>query len=258
MAGPVTTRAQGDLLTVGGYERVFGVLERCAAANSVTELKQRVVEAMSAVFRVRYATFFEGADLLGAFEDRDPMVPGGPREASLLREYQDRWRLADVYASPVARRLLECRGVAVLRDLPNVPGPFRRYVEEFLVGHGLAGTAALRLDLAGSAVGLVGLFDPDDRKITAEDRRALELVSRQLSAVSRRLPRLPACDVLANVTGRQRDVALLVGDGLTNADIGRRLHLAEDTVKKYVSRVLVRTGCRSRTELAVRLGQVSR
>jgi len=45
---------------------------------------------------------------------------------------------------------------------------------------------------------------------------------------------------------------------LTNAAIGRRLALAEDTVKKYVSRMLAATDCRSRTELALLVAQTDR
>ncbi|WP_422785732.1 LuxR C-terminal-related transcriptional regulator [Pseudonocardia spirodelae] len=41
--------------------------------------------------------------------------------------------------------------------------------------------------------------------------------------------------------------------GMTNAMIARTMELSEDTVKKYVSRLLERTGARSRTELALLL-----
>lgn len=43
----------------------------------------------------------------------------------------------------------------------------------------------------------------------------------------------------------------LVADGLSNAQIAETLSLAEDSVKKYVSRILGATGCQSRMELAL-------
>jgi DNA-binding NarL/FixJ family response regulator len=50
---------------------------------------------------------------------------------------------------------------------------------------------------------------------------------------------------------RERDVLALVGEGLSNADIGRRLHLSTATVKEYVSSVLARLGVSNRVQAAV-------
>ncbi len=43
----------------------------------------------------------------------------------------------------------------------------------------------------------------------------------------------------------------LVAEGLTNRQIGDRLHLAEKTVKNYVTSVLSKLGMTRRTEAAV-------
>ena len=53
------------------------------------------------------------------------------------------------------------------------------------------------------------------------------------------------------LTGRERDVLSLVCEGLPNAEIGGRLHLAESTVKTHVKALLAKTGCRNRVELIV-------
>jgi DNA-binding NarL/FixJ family response regulator len=50
---------------------------------------------------------------------------------------------------------------------------------------------------------------------------------------------------------RERDVLALLGQGLSNADIGRRLHLSPATVKDYVSAVLERLGVANRVQAAV-------
>jgi DNA-binding CsgD family transcriptional regulator len=50
---------------------------------------------------------------------------------------------------------------------------------------------------------------------------------------------------------RERDVYGLILEGLTNKAIAGRLHLAQPTVKSHVSRILAKTGSRSRAELIV-------
>lgn len=106
--------------------------------------------------------------------------------------------------------------------------------------------------MPGGTVGLVGLFDPDPRKIRPDDLSALEILAHQLSGFIRLLPQCSSHHPLAGLSGRPGEVALLVGAGLTNADIAAKLCLAEDTVKKYVSRALQHTGCRRRTQLALK------
>ncbi|TQF06383.1 response regulator transcription factor [Kitasatospora acidiphila] len=56
---------------------------------------------------------------------------------------------------------------------------------------------------------------------------------------------------LAALTGRERDVLALLGQGLANAEIGRRLGIGVGTVKTHVSAVLVKTGTDSRVQAAV-------
>ena len=52
------------------------------------------------------------------------------------------------------------------------------------------------------------------------------------------------------MTDRERDVLRLAADGLPNTDIARRLHLAEGTVRNYLSTVITKLGVRNRIEAA--------
>jgi DNA-binding NarL/FixJ family response regulator len=63
--------------------------------------------------------------------------------------------------------------------------------------------------------------------------------------------RTPPRPELLTVTERQADVVRLVAHGLSNREIAGRLHLAESTVKGYVSEVLNRHQLRDRTQLVV-------
>ena len=56
---------------------------------------------------------------------------------------------------------------------------------------------------------------------------------------------------LLTLTDRQADVVRLVAQGLSNQEIAGALHLAESTVKGYVSEVLARHQLRDRTQLVV-------
>jgi DNA-binding NarL/FixJ family response regulator len=56
---------------------------------------------------------------------------------------------------------------------------------------------------------------------------------------------------LGTLTPRERDVLALVGAGLSNGQIARRLHLVEGTVKAHVSAILARLGARNRVQIAI-------
>jgi DNA-binding NarL/FixJ family response regulator len=75
--------------------------------------------------------------------------------------------------------------------------------------------------------------------------------------VMQRLREPPTADPLAGLSEQERRVLELIGEGLTNRQIGERLFLAEKTVKNYVSNLLAKLGMQRRTQaaaFAARLG----
>ncbi|MGY1720530.1 response regulator [Blastococcus sp. SYSU DS0552] len=58
-------------------------------------------------------------------------------------------------------------------------------------------------------------------------------------------------DRLAALTDQERAVLGLIGEGLTNRQIGERMGLAEKTVKNYTSHVLAKLGLERRTQAAI-------
>lgn len=61
----------------------------------------------------------------------------------------------------------------------------------------------------------------------------------------------PARKLLASLSEREREVVGLIGLGLSNAEIGAKLHLSEATVKGYVSAVLSKIGAANRVQAAL-------
>ncbi|MET8982511.1 response regulator transcription factor [Streptomyces sp. NPDC004539] len=55
---------------------------------------------------------------------------------------------------------------------------------------------------------------------------------------------------LARLTDQERRILTLIGDGLTNRQIGEELHLAEKTIKNYVSSLLAKLGMQRRSQAA--------
>ncbi|MFE3945501.1 response regulator [Streptomyces sp. NPDC059118] len=58
-------------------------------------------------------------------------------------------------------------------------------------------------------------------------------------------------DALSELSPRERDVLALIGEGLTNSQIGKRLYLSEKTVKNHISRLLAKLGVERRIQAAV-------
>ncbi|MBG0812847.1 response regulator transcription factor [Planomonospora sp. ID82291] len=115
--------------------------------------------------------------------------------------------------------------------------------------------------LSGGAAGFL-LKAGDPRELLAGIRAAAEGAAYLSPRIARRviaelaggrLARAAAArDRIDGLTPREREVLTLLGAGLSNAQIARRLHLVEGTVKAHVSAILTRLGARNRVQAAIR------
>ena len=96
------------------------------------------------------------------------------------------------------------------------------------------------------------LFDAV-RVIAAGDALLAPGVTRRLVAEFARLRTRPTAPstTLEALTPREREVLLLVAEGLSNPEIAVRLVVGEETVKTHVSHVLTKLGLRDRTQAVV-------
>ena len=145
---------------------------------------------------------------------------------------------------------------------------------------GLAATRQLRVTHPGVRVLIVTTFDLDEYVYDAlqagaagfllKDARPNELISAVHAvasgdaliapAVTRRLieafvaarpVQVPDDARVANLTGREREILLLLARGLSNREIAAEVRLSEATVKTHVASVLAKLGVRDRVRAVI-------
>ncbi|GLZ09279.1 DNA-binding response regulator [Actinomadura sp. NBRC 104412] len=91
------------------------------------------------------------------------------------------------------------------------------------------------------------------RVIAAGEALLAPRITRRLIGqfTARRTAAQAAEDRLAVLTEREREVLGLVGQGLSNDEIGAELHLSPATARTHVSRAMVKLGARDRAQLVV-------
>jgi len=139
--------------------------------------------------------------------------------------------LPDLDGLAVLRRLKAFeRPIAVLVvTMHDDPALVRRAVEGGAAGYVLKGVGRGELLSALEAVRHGGsVFDPSLLRATLSEPKADEAL-----------------------TSVEQDMLRLVAQGLTNREIGKRLHWSVGTVKKYLQRTLEKLGASDRTQAAV-------
>ena len=147
-------------------------------------------------------------------------------------------------------RLPDGTGIEVCRDVRSVDPSLKCLIltsyddEQALRGAVLAGASGYVLKEIGGtdlisaikvAAGGGSLFDA-------------ALKQRIMEGLSTPAPMDPR---VATLTAQERRVLALIGEGMTNRQIGQELFLAEKTVKNYVSSLLAKLGFERRTQAAI-------
>lgn len=111
---------------------------------------------------------------------------------------------------------------------------------------------------AGASGFLLKSVPPDDllsaiRAVADGDAVVAPRVTRRLldRFAGRLVPKEPAAAGRPDLTDREREVLLLVVQGLSNLEIGTRLQVAEATVKTHIGRILAKLGLRDRVQAVI-------
>ena len=86
------------------------------------------------------------------------------------------------------------------------------------------------------------------RSVMGEFQR---LSTKAPSTPGEKLPDAPAEPIIEPLTPREEEVLLLLVEGLSNREIGARLHLTEGTIKNYVSAIIAKLQANDRTHAVV-------
>jgi DNA-binding NarL/FixJ family response regulator len=111
--------------------------------------------------------------------------------------------------------------------------------------------------LRAGASGFVLKDDPPEQLIAAihtvaaGDALLSPVVTRRVIRQFARIPQPAPPPELEELTAREHDVLRLIAKGLSNAEIGRELHISETTVKTHVTRVLQKLHLRDRVQAVV-------
>jgi DNA-binding CsgD family transcriptional regulator len=93
----------------------------------------------------------------------------------------------------------------------------------------------------------------EPRRAAAAEQHADELARRCRGAST---PALTTIDTLVPLTAREREIALLVAQGLTSKQVAERLFVSARTVSNHLQNAYVKLGISKRSELAEALGRL--
>ncbi len=201
-----------------------------------------------------------------------PSGPDWPQRLESARRDLGQITLAAERAASLTRQLLACVNQEVVRpqvlDLDHGVTDVQEMLRRTLGEHaGLVTTLAVDLwpvladpgqqallgAITAGARGYVPKQASADlvsagRTVASDQSMPDPYASRQVMARLR--GRMADEDLLAALTGQEKRVLELIGEGLTNRQIAERMFLAEKTAKNYVSSLLAKLGMHRRTEAA--------
>ncbi|MEW1657054.1 MULTISPECIES: response regulator transcription factor [unclassified Streptomyces] len=174
----------------------------------------------------------------------------GAEAIGLVRQHRPHVVLMDV-RMPVMDGLAATEALRAMSDAPEVLVLTTFDADEYVL-------RALRAGAAGFA-----LKDTPPPEIVSAIRRVAQgqpvlspavtqrLIAQVVSAPDHSRRRRAAAERLALLNDRERAVALGVGQGKSNAEIGAALYLGVSTVKTHVSSILTKLGLNNRVQVAL-------
>ena len=143
-------------------------------------------------------------------------------------------------------------------------------LEGIKTGLGVRSAMLCPLTVAGERRGVLSVVSAEAERFSPDDEAFFEAIARWLALVMHRAElvqqlgqyreergrREAILEMLRLLTPRQREVAALIANGLSNSEIARQLVLTPGTVANHVEGILRRLSFRSRAEVAALVAEV--
>lgn len=160
----------------------------------------------------------------------------------------------ELYLLLMQQQFADLQTIATLCRTPDV-------LKVFFLSDAPSPTEGLAL-LQRGAVGYANTYIAPARLVEAINTVASGRVWFEQEIISRVIDQLnranikegtPGSPMLDQLTAREREIALLVAEGLSNQAIGERLFISERTVKAHLGSIFRKTGTGSRLGLAMKI-----
>jgi DNA-binding CsgD family transcriptional regulator len=220
--------------------------------DAMTQAAQRLAEALGADKADVLLHDAATASLVAIGTSRTPM-------GLLQREHGlDRLRISEGGRSV---EVLQTGRSHLYRHAARDAGETRAQAEQL----GVRSSINVALEVGGERCGVIVASSATPAFFSESDLRFVEAVARWIALVGERAARAEARTIAAAaevfraateaavglLTPRQQEVAALVAEGLTNAEIAQRLVITEGTAENHLEAILRRLELRSRTQVGV-------
>ncbi len=201
--------------------------------------------------------------------DDDPLVRGGlvlmlggspdleiVGEAGNGREAVDRVRAGGVDVVLMDLRMPELDGIEATRQIKALASPPAIVVlttfdaDEYVVRALAAGANGFLLKDAGPA----RIIDAIGKVLAGEPILSPVITANLIRQVAGAQPdgrAVAARRKVAELTEREREVAVAIGGGASNAEIAERLYLSQATVKAHITRIFAKLDATNRVQVAI-------
>ncbi|MFB9909418.1 helix-turn-helix transcriptional regulator [Allokutzneria oryzae] len=245
----------GDPLDAVDYRAMFRVLESVDRLDTAERFSRTVAEELRTHLGWRSLVFQLSPAELVDFRSGNVRLHrtrfSHTVRRDLIEELVERWGdrhpLGPSIGAGVSRR-----GLVTHSEMAKVADrEVRHYFDTYIRPRRMGEVLHTAVDGGGrGALGLCVFAEDGPR-----ERAVLTKLSRMLTPLLRQHP-VPGQPHQGAVpmTERETQVAGLAAEGYANREIALRLGVSVGTVKKHLSQAMAKTGCTSRTQLALRMG----
>ena len=220
---------QGDTIEIFGVEEARGRAWAAAVGGEPAEARRLLLEAAAAA-EVR------GIVLQGALARFDALRLGDPDQAGALVAAAPRCDSAIVDLA------------ARWASAPNDADELRS------VGEAFEATGCLMYAAEAFAAAAVAARRAGAQRAANADEQRADALARQCRGAA--TPGLTTVESVVPLTAREREIAVLVADGLTTKQVAERLYLSARTVSNHLQNAYTKLGISKRTELADALSRL--